>query len=132
MTRRPFPSFVSIITVPLSAIRAFAPLIPIPALRNDFRCSTRMTATCSATFSREISRPSVSVSKLPTCWRVLCIMGITICEGRSCASWATHSPRSVSTGVIPRSSKYAFSSVSSLTIVLDLTTRSIPLRWHSS
>src|SRR5216683_31933 len=70
-----------IIAVPLSAISAFAPVMPTRAARKSLRISRRARATCSVTFSRETSRPVASENVSPTCCRLRWIAGITICGG---------------------------------------------------
>ncbi len=49
-----------------------------------------------------------------------------MCEGFSWASWMMYSPRSVSTGVMPAAARASLSSISSVAMDFDFTTRRAP------
>ena len=104
VTRRALPSLVMMTMLPVSATAIFAPEMPIPAVRNLPRSSLRASFT-SAGMSAA-SRSFTSLLKISaTCSLVRWMAGITMCDGRSPASWTIHSPRSVSLTAMPAASR---------------------------
>ena len=80
-TSRPLPSFSSTTSVPVSAIRKFAPVMPIPASRNVERSCERAQATIVAG-SSPISSPASCESTSATSWRSMWTIGARMWEGR--------------------------------------------------
>ena len=131
LTRSPLPSFVTSITVPVSAMSAFAPIIPAPAFKNTRRSSARARRTIPPMSSGSTVR-CVSASKsVATCWRLLWIAGMTMWLGVSWASWMIHSPRSVSTTRIPAASRWWLRNTSSATIDFPFAKRVTSRSWRS-
>ena len=102
--RSPLPSLVTMIDVPVSAMRKLAPVMPTSAARNFARSTWRASASsCSGSArlrsggrSRCALRNSCSTS-----FAVRWIAGAMMWEGASPRNWMMYSPRSVSTGFDP-------------------------------
>ena len=105
VTSSAFPSLVTSIVVPVSAISAFAPLIPRRARMNSARNCWRAARTCPPMSSGSRVVPVAFVSSPAVIWRSMWIAGAMMCEGRSSASCTSHSPRSVSATWMPRPSR---------------------------
>ena len=102
--RSPLPSLVTMIDVPVSATRKFAPVMPTSAARKRSRritrasvssvwCSSRLRSAGRCVCTR---RKSASICSL-----VRCTAGMMMCEGSSWRICTRYSPRSVSTGAMP-------------------------------
>ena len=100
VARSALPSLVTSMSVPVSAMSAFPPVIPMSASRKLCRSSVRATCTSDAV-SSGTGCPTTFAKSCATSSRVLWIAGAMRCDGRSPASWMIHSPRSVSTARIP-------------------------------
>ena len=96
VTSLALPSLVTVAIVPVSATPKLAPVIPICAARNfslrrlrakEPRASTSGGSSLAGGLREDLDDPR----------RFMCRIGPTMCEGWSPASWAIHSPRSVST-----------------------------------
>src|SRR5215471_9529001 len=68
---RPLPSLVTSMTVPVSAMRALAPVMPTWASAKTRRSSWRATPAISPMFSRETGWPTCASKRPLTCWRLL-------------------------------------------------------------
>jgi hypothetical protein len=121
VARSALPSFVTSISVPVSAMSALPPVMPTSASMNVCRSSLRATATSDA-MSSATGCPTTLLKSCATSSRVLWIAGAMRCDGRSPASWMIHSPRSVSTAWMPCASRWSVSPISSVAIDLDFTT----------
>ena len=102
--RSPLPSLVTMIEVPVSAIRKFAPVMPTSAARNRSRRITRASVSkvCGSTSWRSTGRCVCTRRKSASiCSWVRCTAGMMMCEGSSWRICTRYSPRSVSTGAMP-------------------------------
>ena len=127
--RSPLPSLVTMMEVPVSAIRKFAPVTPMSALRNFSRKMPRASASsCSGCErSRPAGRSRCALRKsASTSSRVTWIAGAMMCEGASPRSWMMYSPRSVSIASMPSASIAALRPISSEIIDLPLVTALAP------
>ncbi len=123
---RLLPSFSISMIEPPSAIRALAPDSPTLEARKRSRSSVRAAFTMRSMSSGGKGRSRTRSNRAAMTSLRLWIAGMTRCEGVSSASCRIHSPRSVSTGIMPADSRWALSPISSETIDLPLTTRSAP------
>ena len=121
VARSALPSFVTSRRVPVSAMSAFPPVIPMSALRKYCRSSALATATSDAV-SSGTGWPTTLAKSCATSSRVLWIAGAMRCDGRSCASWMIHSPRSVSIALTPCFSRCSVRPISSVAMDFDFTT----------
>ena len=115
------PSFVTIASEPVSAMRKFAPEMPMSAAWNFGRSSARAVFTSFCTSSWSCARPVAFSNSSATCPRERWIAGITMCDGRSLRNCTIHSPRSVSFTSIPAASRCALRPISSAVMDFDLT-----------
>src|SRR5271169_6460422 len=123
---RPFPSFSTRTSVPVSATAMFTPDMPASASKN-FRRRTRRAVAVRASTSSVYSAPRIfSPKRRAICCRLLWIAGMMMCEGVSPSSWMMYSPRSLSRLSTPFFSRKSFRCISSDTIDLPLTTRVAP------
>src|SRR5258708_18694458 len=113
--RSAWPSLVTSMMEPVSAIARLAPLIPTEALMNFCRRDSRACAWIASTVA---SVPNTRAASSCVRW----IAGAMRWEGCVCVSCTIRSPRSVSTTSIPSDSRYGLSSISSLAIDLTLVT----------
>ena len=123
--RSPFPSLVTIVTDPVSAIRKLAPVMPTSARRKTSRSAPRASSVIwrASSSERSTGRSPCAPRKVSANWSLVrWIAGITIWLGVSSRSWRTYSPRSVSTVSNPASMSAVFRSISSVTIDLPLAT----------
>src|ERR1017187_9115506 len=123
---RPFPSFSTRTSVPVSATAMFTPERPASASKNFFR-STRRAVAVRASTSSVYSAPRIfSPKSRAICCRLLWIAGMMMCEGVSPSSWMMYSPRSLSRLSTPFFSRKSFRCISSDTIDLPFTRRVAP------
>src|SRR5664280_50264 len=123
---RPFPSFSTRTSVPVSATAMFTPDTPASASKN-FRRSTRRAVAVRASTSSVYSAPRIfSPKSRAICCRLLWIAGMMMCEGVSPSSWMMYSPRSLSRLSTPFFSRKSFRCISSDTIDLPFTRRVAP------
>ncbi len=123
--RSPLPSFVTMIEVPVSATRKFAPVMPTSASRKRSRRMPRASpsSVSGAVRSRSFGSLSCTRRKSASTWsRLTWIAGAMMWLGCSPRSWMMYSPRSVSTGSMPFCSRWSFRPISSEIIVLPLVT----------
>src|SRR5437899_1988130 len=98
---RAFPSFSRMRIVPVSATAKLTPEIPRSASAKRRRNACR-AAAASVVTSSEGAIPSFSANSAAIWALVLWMAGTTMCDGVSPASWTMYSPKSVSTGSMPR------------------------------
>src|SRR5438445_1264197 len=115
VVRSALPSLVTSTMVPVSAMAMFAPEMPTVASMNFWRSVSRAWSWIASTVA---SVPNTAAASSFVRW----IAGAMRCDGRVCVSCTMRSPRSVSTTSIPRPSRYALSSISSVAIDLLLVT----------
>ena len=111
---------------PVSAIRKFAPEMPISAERNFWRNSRRALATKSATSPLAGACLCLALKSRATSSRVLCMAGHTMCDGVSPASCTICSARSVSTRSSPAASSACGRPISSPSMDFERVTRFAP------
>src|SRR5688572_28337129 len=133
--RSPLPSLVTMVVVPLSAIRKLAPVMPTSATRKRPRSLTR--ASCSRLDGslrlRLGSRSVWTLRKVSSTWSlVTCTDGAMMWLGASPRSWMMYSPRSVSIGSMPLAARWSLMPISSPTMVLPLVTVLAPAPWQMS
>ncbi len=127
VTKRPFPSLVTRVTVPVAATAKLQPVIPTSASRKSLRIRPRTKRVISSgTLSPVYPFLAAKTSRIRS--RFLCRAGTTIWDGLSWSSVCRiYSPRSVSITSIPASSSASFSPTSSVTMDFDLTAFFTPL-----
>jgi hypothetical protein len=125
LQNRPFLSFVTTTSVPVSATAKLTPVIPRSPASMSARRWTRAHAVSSSRTTGSGSPASTS-STDAICSSVLWIAGVIMCDGRSPATWTMNSPRSVSTTRPPESSMAVLRSISSVAIDLPLMTLRAP------
>ncbi len=119
---RPLPSFSTKHSVPLLAAAKLTPETPISAFLNfSLRTFRPMPINWSTSFA-SASSPNCRLNSSAIWSWFLWSAGMIMCDGFSFASWTINSPISDSVLSIPWSSKWWFSSISSLAIDLPLMT----------
>src|ERR1035437_6448590 len=123
---RPFPSFSTRQSVPVSATAKFTPESPASASKNFCRSTRRAVAVSASTSSVYTASRIFWPNRRAICCLFLWMAGMMMCEGVSPSSWMMYSPRSVSSDSTPFSQRKSFRCISSETIDFPFTSRVAP------